>query len=54
MLLKLSLFKEGAKGKGLAPTLDEAQTLLPAKGPGHDSPEALKESALDAMVNEFC
>ena len=54
MLVKLSLFKEGAKGKGLAPTLDEAQTLLPAKGPGHDSPEAVKDSALEVAMVRFC
>ena len=50
MLVKLSLSEEGAKAEGLAPTLDEAQTLLPAKGPGHSSPEELKASSVNAMV----
>lgn len=54
MLVKLSLFEGGAKAKGLAPTLDEAQTLLPAKGPGHDSPEGLKASSVNAMVCCSC
>ena len=66
MLAKLSLSGEGAKAKGPAPTLDEAETLLPAKGPaptldeaetllpakgpGHSSPEELKASSVNAMV----
>ena len=50
MLIKLFLSGEGAKAKGPAPTLDEAETLLPAKGPGHSSPEELKASSVNAMV----
>ena len=49
MLLKLSLYQEGATAEGLAPTLDEAEAVIPAKGPGHESPEELIASSITAM-----